>query len=243
MPRVHSKQIVRRSDPGRTQHKTMWQAMRPMANILLRRVTKRRQLRSKTWRLSGPSVRRARPAAPPPLVNQRANIGRGVPASGRPPLENAILAIYARLPNGGVGLTVRGRCAMRAVCIMRNSCAKGINRSLLMGRLPVSIWRRCELRRELLTWTSRIPVRKRKHHHLLKLLKCCPQMYRRLRWIQTISRTIKVLSRLLTWDPALQLVLTPLQHPTHTNSSLHQTTIRSLPRHRHRGLDLESNHL
>ena len=127
--------------------------------------------------------------------------------------------------------------------IMRNSCAKGINRSPLRARHPVSIWRRCELLREPLTWTSRIPVRNPKHRHLLKLLKFCPQMHLRLQWTQTISRTIKVLSRLLTCDPALQLVLTPLQHPNHTNSSLHQTIIQSLPRHHHRGLGLEFNHL
>src|ERR1700735_1259024 len=39
------------------------------------------------------------------------------PASGRPHLENVIPAIYARLPNGGVGLMARGRCAMRAVYV------------------------------------------------------------------------------------------------------------------------------
>lgn len=111
------------------------------------------------------------------------------PASGRPHLENVIPAIYARLPSGGVDLMAQGHCAMRVVCvrstrfllepnilirvsqIMRSSCAKGISRLLLRDRHPVSIWRRCGLQRGLLTSTSYMPDRKRRHL-LLKPLKC-----------------------------------------------------------------------
>jgi hypothetical protein len=71
---------------GKESYRNVWNSQLFVTHIgilsssfsILLRVTRPRQLQSKTWRSSEPNARRAPPVPPLPLANQRANIGRGV---------------------------------------------------------------------------------------------------------------------------------------------------------------------